>query len=241
MTTLADATIRIIGSHGADGLSGIDGENGVQPADPNGKDGSCKSRWFGTDCTCSESGKPGGNAPTVGYPGHHGTPGAPAPSFTLNVGTVEGALIIFSQGGHGGKGGDGGDGGKGADGGNAGQFNESCGTKCLDGDCDFALGGTGGNGSNAGDGGHGGDGGDGGPITVFYRKMETQLIAQSQGGLPGSFGKAGQFGPGGRGGLNEVYPGQEPNSAADGINGSPGTSGKSGQSGDNGTVLVRQA
>jgi hypothetical protein len=217
------------------GVTGSAGEAGAdQPtAGPgnNGSGGQCDScggivKSDGTNGTNGHAGLPGGDGRNAGN-------GANAPDVNIDIGELQGRLVVLNTGGAGGDGGRGGNGGTGGNGGNGGS-DVKCGATYGDG----GNGGNGGDGGNGGNGATGGNGGNGGFVTVKYRPAGDSSVNKQDVG--GSGGRAGDPGAGGHGGSGGASGGRGASPGGPGTNGKPGVPGQPGQSGQPGTTTVEQ-
>jgi hypothetical protein len=214
----------------------MQGAVGPRPNDGyKGTAGTCK-------CSGSEPGDRGGigqepAASGAGGPGSTGFEGLPSMRSELNIGNLEGILVIRTQGGNGAQGGMGGSGGDGARGGEGGD-----GTRCA-GTCTW--GGDGGKGGKAGDGGKGGTGSNGGfaadlYVTLANPAQASQIIPStlpSLAGLAGAGGRPGKPGAGGAGGSGVSH--NICGGGNTGPNGDGGALGEAGSPGERGGLAGR--
>ncbi len=197
----------------------------------------------GTDGTCTCSGSEPGNGGTTGgmgsggalggagVAGPHGLPGLRA---DIEIGDLQGNLVIMTRGGDGAQGGRGGPGGPGGKGGKGG-YGSRCAATCDDG----GSGGTGGDGGQGGSGGQGGNGADAFDIFVTVppaqKAQVTPVALASNAGLAGPGGSGGGAGAGGDAGGAAMYC----HGGSQGSEGKPGSSGSAGKAGDHGGLAGR--
>lgn len=192
------------GSPGGNGATGMTGSPAVDKG--NGSHG-------------FQAGQGGAGAPgRHGRGGGNGSRGQDSQPVELQIGVLEGPLVLVNHGGTGGDGGNGGCGGAGGIGGPGGAGTDH-----------FAQGRQG-QGGVGGHGGKGGDGGHGGDADAIYLSYLTMTEGSSITVIPskGRGAHGGTGGVGGRGGVGD------PN----GIDGLDGEAGNSGDDGRVGAIFV---
>ncbi len=173
-------------------LPGVNGDPGTDG--PPGEQGQCKNSGAecGTPATNGISGGPGGN----GSRGTNALPGLDSLPAEIEIGELNGNLVVFSQGGNGSRGGSGGNGGKGGNGGHGGNAKYCCALGCAG-----AVGGDAGRGGDGNDGGTGGNGGNAQPVHITVNPAQKNQVQGYSlpslvgfGGLPGAEGAPGMPG-----------------------------------------------